>query len=66
MLYHEATFTQDMEDRAKAIAKLANVGRLLMGHLSARYDSGKQHDLEAQEIFKASSVVEDGDVIEIK
>ena len=77
VLYHEATFTQDMEDRAKAtmhstagqaakIAKLANVGRLLMGHLSARYDSGKQHDLEAQEIFKASSVVEDGDVIEIK
>jgi len=77
VLYHEATFTQEMEDRAKAtmhstarqaakIAQLANVGRLLIGHISARYESGVQHKLEAREVFEHSCVVEDGDVVEIK
>jgi ribonuclease Z len=75
-LYHEATFVERLRDRAKAtkhstaidaanVAKKAKVGHLLMGHLSARYDSGEQHLEEAQTVFEASRCVEDGEIIEI-
>lgn len=71
VLYHEATFTDEMMDRAKAtkhstakqaavIAKLAKVGQLLMGHLSARYTDGAEHEAEAQSIFENCLFVEDG------
>lgn len=76
LLYHEATFTEDFLDRAKAtmhstanqaarIAKMAGAKKLLMGHLSARYDSGEKHLEEAKEIFPPSIVVEDGDVYDL-
>lgn len=76
LLYHEATFLEAHEDRAKAtkhstakqaatIAKLANVRQLLLGHLSARYEDGAAHDLEAQSIFPKSRFVEDGETIPI-
>ncbi|MDB3906854.1 ribonuclease Z [Crocinitomicaceae bacterium] len=75
-LYHEATFIEALRDRAKAtkhstardaaeVAKRAKVGKLLMGHLSARYDSGKQHLEESKEVFLNSECVEDGQVIEV-
>ncbi|MBP6091279.1 MAG: ribonuclease Z [Crocinitomicaceae bacterium] len=71
VLYHEATFVEKEKDRAKAtfhstakqaakIAHLANVGKLLLGHLSARYSDGLEHEKEAQSIFEKSEVVEDG------
>lgn len=71
-LYHEATFLEAHEDRAKktkhstakqaaTVARLANVQRLFMGHLSARYNDGKEHELEAQPIFSNSIFVEDGE-----
>ncbi len=71
-LYHEATFLDAHENRARGtkhstakqaatIAKLANVKQLFMGHLSARYDDGKEHELEAQPIFADSIFVEDGE-----
>lgn len=71
VLYHEATFTEASSDRAKAtkhstakeaaaIAKLANVGQLLMGHLSARYPDGREHEEEALTIFENALFVEDG------
>jgi ribonuclease Z len=70
-LYHEATFLDAHEDRARgtkhstakqaaAIAKLANVKHLFMGHLSARYDDGKEHESEAKPVFRNSIFVEDG------
>lgn len=70
-LYHEATFTEAMSDRAKmtfhstaiqaaTIAKKAEVGKLLLGHLSARYDNGLVHLEEAKNIFENTEVVEDG------
>lgn len=73
VLYHEATFTEDMADRAKAtfhstalqaatIAIKANASRLLLGHLSARYDSGEFHLKEAKTVFENVTVVEDNDV----
>ncbi len=71
VLYHEATFTDEFSDRAKAtkhstasqtamIAKKARVGKLLMGHLSARYNDGLQHLAEAKPFFENCEVVEDG------
>ena len=71
LLYHEATFLEKDKERAKAtfhttarqaaeIAKRAGVGKLIMGHLSARYDSTQNHLLEAKEVFENCEVVEDG------
>lgn len=71
LLYHEATFTEEFIDRAKAtmhataiqaatIARMANAGKLLMGHLSARYEDGVQHLEEAKPIFQNCEIVEDG------
>ena len=76
LLYHEATFTEEFLDRAKStmhstakqaakIAMLAEVKRLLMGHLSARYESGEKHVEEAKEIFAQCEVVEDGNVYDL-
>lgn len=77
VLYHEATFLEKDRSRAKAtyhstaidaakIAKKAKVGRLLLGHLSARFENGLEHEKEAKTIFEAVEVVEDGNVYEIK
>lgn len=76
-LYHEATFIEALRDRANAtkhstaldaakVAKAAGVGALLMGHFSARYDSGEEHTKEAQEVFENARCVEDGDIIQIR
>jgi ribonuclease Z len=73
LLYHEATFLNDKLDRAKqtfhttaqqaaTIAKNAEVGKLLLGHLSARYENGLKHFEEASVVFENVKVVEDGDV----
>ena len=75
-LYHEATFLEKDRNRAKAtyhstakdaakIALKANVGKLLLGHLSARFENGKEHENEAKTIFENVVVVEDGDVYQI-
>jgi ribonuclease Z len=72
VLYHEATFTEKDKERAKAtfhstasqaarIAAKANVYKLLLGHLSARYDSTDVHLSEAKVIFNNATVVEDGE-----
>lgn len=72
VLYHEATFLQEKLERAKqtfhstaqqaaVIAKQAGAGKLLLGHLSARYENGIRHLEEASAIFENVSVVEDGE-----
>ncbi len=72
LLYHEATFTMQHAERARAtmhstaqqaaeLAKKAGVKRLLMGHLSARYDSPETHEREARAVFPASEMATDGD-----
>lgn len=72
VLYNEATFIEKDKERAKAtfhstasqaakIAVKANVHKLLLGHLSARYDSTEIHLNEAKVIFNNSVVVEDGE-----
>lgn len=71
LLYHEATFLEDLQERAKEtkhstakeaamIAVKAEVGKLILGHLSARYDDGIEHFTEASSVFSNVEVVEDG------
>lgn len=76
VLYHEATFVQKDSERAKAtfhstaeqaarIAAKANVRKLLMGHLSARYENTDVHMSEACSVFNNTIVVEDGETYKI-
>ncbi len=71
LLYHEATFTEDFHERATEtmhstakqaakIAQLANVKRLIIGHLSARYKDYSVFLQEAQEVFHDTILAEDG------
>ena len=77
VLYHEATFLEEHISNAKktmhstakqaaTVAAKAEVGQLLMGHLSARYDDGAEHEAEAREVFENSVFVNDGDVFLVK
>jgi ribonuclease Z len=77
LLYHEATFLQAMKDRAEKtyhstavqaarLAKEAGVGRLLIGHISARYSSAEDHLEEARSIFPETDAAKDGLVTEVK
>lgn len=76
LLYHEATFLKNLEDRAKKtfhstaeqaaiIAKKAQVNELLLGHFSARYIEVNDFIEEARPIFDNVRVVKDGDVFDI-
>ncbi len=68
--YHESTFADDMKQRAKEtfhstakqaaeIAKRAKVGKLLLGHFSARYKKLDVFEKEAGEVFaNVSNVIE--------
>lgn len=71
LLYHEATFTEAAAKRAKetyhstakqaaSIAKAAKVGRLVIGHFSARYDDEEVFLSEAQEVFLNTTLAKDG------
>lgn len=76
LLYHEATFTTEDEQKAvnaahstaaqaATIAKDANVGKLAIGHYSIRYDDEAQLLDEAQEIFANTALCQEGMVIEV-
>lgn len=71
VLYHEATFTDAYIERAHKtkhstaaeaalIAKKASVGKLLIGHISARFDTGEIHLEEARKEFAETFLAEDG------
>ena len=75
LLVHEATFCEDEADRAREtdhstaaeaarVARDAGVKLLALTHLSTRYFGGDV-ELEAREIFPATVVPRDFDVIEI-
>ena len=77
LLYHEATFVNDMKGRASAtyhstaeeaatIAKKANVKKLLLGHYSARYKHLDQHLVEAKAVFNNSHLAMEGKRIEVE
>ncbi len=71
LLYHEATFTHDMLERAQQtfhttalqaaeIAKKAEVKKLLIGHFSSRYANTEAHHAEALTVFEETMVAEEG------
>jgi len=71
LLYHEATFMQDKARdaagkmhatamEAAAIAKKANVKKLLIGHYSARYEDLQPLLDEAKSVFPETYLAEDG------
>ncbi|MCH7535267.1 MAG: ribonuclease Z [Bacteroidetes bacterium] len=77
LLYHEATFMNDMEDRAAStkhstamqaakIARQAKVSKLVLGHFSARYKDLTPLLNEAQKVFENSILASDGMTFEIE
>ncbi|MFL1013554.1 ribonuclease Z [Flavisericum labens] len=75
VLYHESTFLEQhahlavktkhsTAKEAALIAQKANVGTLVLGHYSTRYDSLKHFKQEAQEIFENVELAEDGKTFE--
>jgi ribonuclease Z len=77
LLYHEATFAEDMADKietkfhstakqAALTAKNAEVGQLLIGHFSTRYKDVSQLEIEAKEIFSNTIAVNENDLFIIK
>ena len=71
VLYHESTFLEKNKNlclptkhssakQAATIAKKANVGQLILGHYSTRYDDIEVFKEEAQTIFKNVELAEDG------
>ena len=76
VLYHESTYTSEQEDRAKIynhstakqaamVAKAAGVGKLLLGHYSARYNDETVLLKEAKEVFEESYLTNEGMVISV-
>lgn len=77
LLYHEATFADEMEDRAAlthhstatqaaTIAKKAKVHKLLLGHYSTRYKDPSPLQEEARKLFDESYLTHEGETISLK
>lgn len=71
ILYHETTYLKDLNERAASrfhstttqaacIAKKANVGRLLIGHFSSKYDKLDIFREEAAEVFPNTDLALEG------
>ena len=75
VLYHESTFLESHKNlcertghssaiEAATIAKKANVGTLILGHYSTRYDNIELFKEEANTVFEHVEVANDGKVFE--
>lgn len=71
VLYHESTYASDYADRARMyfhstakeaaeVAKAAHVGKLLLGHYSARYNDESKILKEARAVFPNSFLTSEG------
>lgn len=76
LLYHEATYTEELKDRATAtmhstaldaakIARAANAEKLIIGHFSARYKEIEIFLQEAGQIFPETVPAVDGEIYKI-
>lgn len=77
LLYHEATFLDEMRDFAKktlhstsseaaTMAKLAGVKKLIIGHFSARYNDASLFENEAKSVFENTVAAKEGKTYKIK
>ena len=77
VLYHESTYGLDRQDRASQywhstardaalVARDAGVGRLFLGHYSARYEDEQLLLSEAREVFAESYLSDEGMSIDIQ
>lgn len=75
VLFHEATYSENLRNRAQetfhstaaqaaTIAKKANVGKLIIGHYSARYKNANELLSEAEAVFPNVYAAEDGKVFD--
>jgi ribonuclease Z len=71
VLYHETTYLRDLEERAikrfhsttvqaAEIASRAEVGRLLIGHFSSKYEKLDDFEREAREVFQNTELALEG------
>jgi ribonuclease Z len=76
LLYHEATFTQEYLTRAQEtmhttalqaalLAKEAQVGKLLIGHYSSRYNNLEVLLAEAQGVFPPTALAIEGETFKV-
>ncbi len=76
VLYHESTYASDYEDRARmyyhstaeqaaTVARDAHVGKLLLGHYSARYNDETKLLKEAKAIFPNTFLTNEGMVVDV-
>ncbi|MBO5641576.1 MAG: ribonuclease Z [Prevotella sp.] len=76
MLYHEATYGEDMKDNAvkymhstareaALTAKTAGAGKLLLGHYSQRYSDEKPLLNEAKQVFENTLLSNEGMTIDV-
>lgn len=76
LLYHESTFTNELETRAKqtyhstaaeaaTIALKANVKQLIIGHFSSRYKTLEVFESEAKAVFQNTFLAEEGKCFEV-
>ncbi len=76
LLYHEATFGDEHDALARkvghstarqaaTVARDAGVGRLLLGHFSARYKSPETLEEEARQVFPATDAAREGQSYDI-
>lgn len=76
LIYHEATFAADMQERAAAtghsttldaarVAAAAGAGKLIIGHFSSRYRDAELLAAEARTIFPNTVKAEEGQVFAV-
>ena len=71
LLYHEATYLKDLEERARkrfhctsvqaaAIAGKAEVEKLIIGHFSSKYENLQEFEIQAREVFPNTELATEG------
>ncbi len=77
LLYHEATFLEDESEKARetrhstttdaaGVARDAKVGKLIIGHFSARYKDLNPVLAEAKRVFENTALAIEGESFELK